>query len=136
WQLGLSVRETSRATGASTGVISKTESRARAAGLTWDVVDPMDEPTLEERLYGGPKHSRSTDRAEPDPAWIHRALRRAGVTLELLHLEYLQAHPQGFRYTAFCDRYRAWIGRQGVVLRQVYRSRFVKTLERLGNRVC
>ncbi len=122
WQLGLSVRETSRATGASTGVVSKTESRARAAGLTWDVADPMDEPTLEERLYGGPKHSRSTDRAEPDPAWIHRELRRAGVTLELLHLEYLQAHPQGFRYTAFCDRYRAWIGRQGIVLRQVHRA--------------
>jgi len=28
WQLGLSVRETSRATGASVGVVSKTESRA------------------------------------------------------------------------------------------------------------
>ena len=34
--------------------------------------------------------------------WIHREYRRAGVTLELLHEEYLQAHPSGFSYTTFC----------------------------------
>ena len=33
----------------------------------------------------------------------------AGVTLELLHLEYLEQHPDGLRYTAFCDTYREWL---------------------------
>jgi transposase len=122
WQLGLSVRETSQATGASVGVVIKTESRARRVGLTWEVVADLDEAVLEERLYGGRQHSRTPDRVEPDPMWIHRELRRPGVTLELLHLEYLQAYPKGFRYTAFCDRYREWHGRQGVVMRQVHRA--------------
>lgn len=120
WALGLSVREASRATGASTGGVSKTENRARLAGLTWEVVDSLSDAELDLRLYGGPKHSRSPSRAEPDPSWIHRELRRPGVTLELLHLEYLSAHPDGYRYTAFCDRYRSWLGRQGLVMRHVH----------------
>ena len=121
WGLGLTVRETSRATKASTGVVSKAVNRAKAAGLTWEQVDALTETELEHRLYGGPKFARS-DRAEPDPVWIHCELRRPAVTLELLHLEYLAANPDGYRYTAFCDRYRVWHARQGVVMRQVHRA--------------
>lgn len=120
--LGLSVREASRATGASTGVVGKVAQRAKNAGLTWELLEPMSEAELDLRLYGGPKHSRSPSRAEPNPVWIHQELRRTGVTLELLHFEYLAEHPDGFRYTAFCDRYRAWHARQGVVMRQVHRA--------------
>ena len=58
----------------------------------------------------------------PDPTWIHTELRRAGVTLELLHLEYLQQHPDGYRYSAFCRHYRAWLGRQRVSMRQVHKA--------------
>ncbi len=45
-----------------------------------------------------------------------------GVTLELLHLEYLQAHPTGLRYTAFCDVYRRWLAKAGVVMRQTHKA--------------
>ena len=121
WGLGLSVREASRATGASTGVVSKTASRAAKAGLTWEAVEALSESELERRLYGAPVAEQS-ERAEPDPVWMHRELRRKGVTLELLHLEYLAEHPTGFRYTAFCDRYRQWLSRQSVVMRQVHRA--------------
>lgn len=121
WSLELSVREVSRAVGASTGVVSKTVNRAARAGLSWASVESMEESELEGRLYGRRKSTR-TDRAEPDPLWIHRELRRAGVTLELLHLEYLSAHPDGLRYTAFCSRYREWLGRQGLVMRQVHKA--------------
>jgi transposase len=122
WALGLSVREAARATSASTGAISKTESRARSAGLTWELVQSMSEVELDRRMYGGPKHSRGPDRAAIDPVWIHRELRRAGVTLELLHVEYLQQHPDGYRYTAFCDHYRRWLVRQAVTMRQVHKA--------------
>ena len=121
WARGLSVREASRATGASTGVVSKTVSRATKAGLTWALVEPLGEAELERLLYGEPT-AVGGERAEPDPVWIHRELRRTGVTLELLHLEYLSSHPSGYRYTAFCDRYRAWVGRQGQVMRQVHKA--------------
>jgi transposase len=121
WALGLSVRESSRATGVSTGVVSKTSNRAAKAGLTWAAVEALSDSDLERRLYGEPVPVQSA-RAEPDPVWMHRELRRKGVTLELLHLEYLAEHPTGLRYTAFCDRYRQWLSRQSVVMRQVHRA--------------
>ena len=48
--------------------------------------------------------------------------RHKGVTLQLLWLEYREAHPDGYQYSRFCDRYREWRGRLDVVLRQVYRA--------------
>ncbi len=122
WALGRSVRETARATGLSSGAVSKTESRARHAGIEWAAIEELDDDQLERRLYGGPKHSRTPARAVPDPAWMHAELRRTGVTLELLHLEYLREHPNGYRYTAFCDVYRRWRDRGGLVMRQHHKA--------------
>jgi transposase len=42
------------------------------------------------------------------------------VTLALLHVEYVTEHPDGLRYTAFCERYREWLKRHSPVMRQVH----------------
>ncbi len=44
------------------------------------------------------------------------------MTLELLHLEYLEQHPEGLRYTAFCDAYRRWRATVAVTMRQVHKA--------------
>ena len=121
WQLGLTVREVARSLGVSLGAVQNTVYRAAAASLNWEAVEALDEVTLEKRLYGAPAKP-GDDRPRPDPAYLHRELRRTGVTLQLLHLEYLQAHPTGLRYTAFCDLYRRWVAQAGVVMRQVHRA--------------
>lgn len=77
WALGRSVREAARATNASAGVVSKTESRARHAGLDWAGVEGLDDGELERRLYGGPKHLRGPSRPEPDPIWMPPSCGRA-----------------------------------------------------------
>jgi len=59
-------------------------------------------------------------RPEPDCAALHIELRRPGVTLALLHVEFLTAQPDGLRYTAFCERYRTWAKRRSPVMRQVH----------------
>src|SRR4051812_33640801 len=120
--LGRSVRETARATGASHGVVSKVANRADLAHLDWAAIEALDDDALEQRLYGGPKHSRGPDRPIPDPNWIDVELRRVGVTLELLHLEYLREHPNGYRYTAFCDAYRSWKKGRGAIMRQHHKA--------------
>ena len=48
--------------------------------------------------------------------------RHKDVTLQLLSFEYREAHPDGYQYSRFCDRYREWRGRLDVALRQVYRA--------------
>jgi transposase len=44
------------------------------------------------------------------------------VTLELLHMEYLQGNPSGYSYTSFCNRYRDWLGRRGMTMRQHHQA--------------
>jgi transposase len=120
WVAERSHRETARSLGVSPGAVASAVSRARAVGLTWDAVDALSDDALERTLYGPTPAEIDGARPEPDLTWIHQELRRPGVTLELLHVEYLAAHPTGYRYSAFCDRYRAWRARQRLSMRQVH----------------
>jgi transposase len=120
WQLGRSHREVARSLSVSVGMVSATLGRAEAAGiLTWEAAQALPEAEFEQRLYGP---SRPATRPRPDPVWIHTERQRKGVTLELLHHEYLEQHPDGYRYTQFCEHYRRWCKRQRLSMRQVHRA--------------
>ena len=121
WVLKYGVRQTALSVGVSTGVVSRTTQRAQAVGLTWELAERESETVLEERLYGRSLPPGAA-RAEPDLGWMHAELKRPGMTLELLHLEYLAQHPDGLRYTAFCERYRRWKRRRKVTLRQPHKA--------------
>ena len=79
----------------------------------------LDDAALEARLFPRPAPVR--DRARPDCAYIHRELKRNGVTLQLLWEEYAQVHQSGYRYTQFCEIYRQWARRLRPSMRQVHR---------------
>src|SRR5688500_8306984 len=85
WAKGRSVRETAESLRISTGVVSKIASRAKKAGLTWPVVQEMDDAALERRLYGEPAAPSGQGRPEPDPKWIHLELKRPGVSSAAYH---------------------------------------------------
>jgi transposase len=135
WELGRSLRQTAAGAGVSVGVVSKTTARATKAGLDWPAVETLDDVALEGRLYGV-RTKPGITRPEPDPEWMHRELRRQGVTLELLHLEYLAQHADGLQYTAFCDRYRRWLKRYGLSMRQVYKAGEKMFVDFSGKRPC
>jgi transposase len=120
WGLERSHREVAQSLEVSVGMVSATLVRARATGLTtWAAVEALGEAELEARLYGP---SRSAARAVPDCLWIHSERQRKGVTLELLHHEYLEQHPDGYRYTQFCEHYRRWCRKRRLSMRQVHRA--------------
>jgi transposase len=121
WVLKRSHREIARSLGVSAGAVGSVMVRAKAKGLSWEVVQDLDEAEIEERLYG-PKKAPGEERPLPDPVWIHTELRRVGVTLELLHLEYLEVHPDGYRYAAFCRHYQRWLRRHHPSMRQVHKA--------------
>lgn len=121
WAQGRSVRETAASVGASTGVVDKAVGRARKAGLDWDAVCALGDDELERKLYGVPTRP-GAERPKPDPVYVHAELRRPGVTLELLHLEYLEEHPDGYQYTSFCEVYRRWLAKKPVHMRQTHRA--------------
>jgi transposase len=121
WCLARSHREVAASLGKSIGAISQLLTRARAAGLDWDGIRALSDDELEGRLYGAPAEG-GRGRTLPDFALVHAERKRPGVTLELLHLEYLEQHPDGYRYTQFCEYYRRWLRRRRLSMRQLHRG--------------
>ena len=107
-ECGLSNRAISRSCGIAASTVSDYAQRAAAAGLTWPVSGELDEDQVFRLLFPSP--ARATGRAIPVPDWVqlHTELRRKGVTLRLLWLEYREAHPDGYGYSQFCELYRHW----------------------------
>ena len=120
WNLGRSHREVAARLGISVGAITKIERAAREAGLDWAAAEALDDEMLEVRLYGDSTAQRR--RPLPDPVWIHTERKRPGVTLELLHEEYRQQHPDGYGYTQFCGHYRRWCADRRLSMVQVHRA--------------
>jgi len=122
WALGRSHREVARSLGVSPGSVGAALARARAAGLgSWEAVLALGEIELEHHLY---TYGRGSSSARPLPDWaeIHTELGKKGVTLQLLHIEYLERHYDGYAYTQFCDYYRRWRKKQKRSMRQVHRA--------------
>jgi transposase len=120
---GLSRRQVGAAVGLPYTTVADHLGRARAAGLSWPLPGGMDDAALEARLFPSAAGT-APRRARPLPDWteVHRELRRKGVTLQLLWLEYREGYPDGYQYTQFCDLYRRWQRRLDVVLRQEHRA--------------
>ena len=120
-EVGLSHRAIAGSLGVSVGVVGEVSSRAKRAMLSWPLPEDLGDDVLSVKLYGVPRSGRPRH-ALPDFGRVHLELRRAGVTLELLHVEYLEAHPDGYRRSRFCGLYRQWLAKQSVTMRQTHRA--------------
>jgi transposase len=122
WQLGRSHRQVRDSVQVSLGSIDGALTRATAAGLDWAKVEALSDAELEALLYKKAAVTQARRRALPDFAVVHAERKRVGVTLELLHMEYLEKHPDGYQYSRFCELYRQWCKRRGVTMRQEHRA--------------
>ena len=122
WEVGLSDRRIAHSCGLSRPTVAKYVSRATASGLSWPLPASLDDAQLERMLYPPRPPAGFVPGLEPDWPSVHRELKRKGVTLQLLWDEYKAAHPQGIQYTTFCVHYRAWFGKQELVMRQDHRA--------------
>ena len=126
---GRSHREVAASLRLSVGVVSKIVKRAELAGVAWPAADQLKDSELEERIYGPPRKP-GAQRPLPDPTYIHTERKKVGVTLELLHLEHLEQHPDGYRYTQFCEVY---LWNQGFVARRSKHSSRVSPSSSTGH---
>jgi transposase len=123
WKLKRSHREVGRSVGVSPGTVGDVIGRAKVCELDWSEVETLTDPQLEERLYGAQREGAAClARPMPDPVYIHTELRKPGVTLQLLHVEYLEKNPAGYRYTTFCEQYKRWVGKHSPVMRQTHHA--------------
>lgn len=120
WVQGHRHRAIARGLGVGVGTVSEITRRASTAGLDWARVERLNDVELEQVVYGEEK--KSSRATMPEPEVLDVELRKLGVTLRLLHVEYRERHPEGYGYTQFCEHYRRWKDRQRLVMRQVHRA--------------
>jgi|HubBroStandDraft_3_1064219.scaffolds.fasta_scaffold13318_2 transposase len=118
---GLPVREVARRSGAAPSTVREMVKRFEGSGLAWPPPLDLTDADLETRLYGeaGTKQGHRR-RPEPDWAALNREMKRKHVTLQILWDEYIEANPNGYRYSRFCDLYRGWEARLPVTMRQTH----------------
>jgi transposase len=127
-QLGRSHREVAASVGISVGTVSDYVARAASAAMTAADVEALSDVEVEQFLFAHLGRNEPAARAAIDLWWAHRELRRTGVTLQLLWMEYRDAaaarglgeRPYG--YSQFCEIYGQWRDRQSPVMRQVHRA--------------
>ena len=108
YEAGLSHRAVARACAMGLGTVTTYLQRAAAAGLQWPLPEDLDDAALEARLFARPAVPPARDRVVPEWPQLHQELKKPGVTLSLLWVEYRAQHPSGYAYSQFCDRYRRW----------------------------
>ncbi len=122
-QQGLSNREIGRICRISHTTVSNYLLRLDQEGLSWPLPDNLNDADLERRLFPPPEPRRlARKRGVPDWVYIHKELRRKGVTLQLLWDEYREGNPEGYEYSWFCRHYRKWAGKLDLVMRQDHKA--------------
>ncbi len=111
----MGVRAIARCLGLSHSTVIDYLRRARDAALSWPLPEGVTEEVLEEKLFAKPVTPKA-QRPVPNWVYIHQERKRKGVTLELLWAEYKEAHPDGYLYSWFCERYRTWNNARDLVM--------------------
>ena len=121
FEQNLSNRIISKSCQISRSTVADYVDKFQSSGLDWPLPESLCDEEFESLLFktrSEPAHRKSM----PEMEYIHKELKKKGVTLQLLWYEYKQNHPDGYQYSYFCDIYQKWAGRIDVSLRQQYKA--------------
>jgi transposase len=99
----------------SRNTLRKYDATFKACPYSYKELLDMDDTTLSEIVYPSTRLQANTDSTIKDPrleafealrGYFTNELKRTGVTKQLLWQEYLNKHPDGYRYTQFCEHLR------------------------------
>jgi transposase len=124
FEQGRGHREIAASCGIGVATVSEYLRRARDSGVGWQQAQQRSDAELEAQLFPKAQYGAVVERAPIDFDWVHRELRRTGVTLQLLWSEYVQGvqGKEPYQYSQFCALYTAWRSRLDLVMRQVHRA--------------
>jgi transposase len=113
---GLSNRAIAGACNISPTTVSEYLEKASRADLDSAKLLTMDDESLGKILY--PENiEKKGSKQMPDMAYLHKELKKKGVTLQLLWEEYKASNPGGYRRTQFYDLYNEWAKTLNPVMR-------------------
>ncbi|MCH7612864.1 MAG: transposase, partial [Candidatus Marinimicrobia bacterium] len=118
----VSVRQISRSLSLPRSTIADYLSRYKAKDLSLRDIQTLDDESLYRILFPQKRKAIESKKETPDYAYIHRELKRRGVTRLLLWEEYREQNTHGYGYTQFCELYKQWNKKVTVTMRQVHKA--------------
>jgi len=106
-EAGLSNRAIAGACNISNSTVGEYLRRAEAAGISWPLGE-LSEDEIYQKMFG--EQPQLPEKARPLPDWeeVRKELRKKGVTLHLIWIEYIEKHPDGYKHSQFEEHYRRW----------------------------
>lgn len=119
YESNLSARQIARALNVSHTVVNNYLSKTDNCSKTYEELKDLSNNEIVSNLF--PQETKKYKYTPPNFAYIHKELRRKGVTLELLHEEYSESNPNGYYgYTWFCNEYKKYSSKINPSMRQVH----------------
>ena len=122
-QAGMSTREIGIRVGVAASTVRLTIRRVAAAGMVDAIPADQTDAALEKLLFTG--SGKKTATAVVPIRIGRRSIRNSSASTSHLTIvwdEYIARHPDGYRYSRFCELYRSWEARLSVTMRQSHRA--------------
>ncbi|MES2331183.1 MAG: IS21 family transposase [Bacteroidota bacterium] len=142
-QRKLSERSIAKELNVSRTTIRKYDDASKASGLPYQELLGMDDASLSEIIYPAAKpeapppvsDEQRLEAFEAKREYFLKELSRTGVTKQILWKEYLVEHPDGYKYTQFCERIRRYQQTKDVSLRIEYKPADVVMIDFAGDKL-
>lgn len=127
-EIGLGDRPIAKSVGISRSSVGEYLKRAEKEAVTWEVAQGLSDTELETRLFRHVGRNEPRARAPIDLQWVDMELRRKGVTLQQLWVEYQEgvasepSDKKPYQYSQFCDLFSEHRAKLGLVMRQEHRA--------------
>lgn len=123
FDLKLSNREIANMLSISPSTVSLYVTMFKHKGISWDQANNFSDDDLNKLIFPVQHLSPKRQCAKPDFEYIHKELKRKGVTLQLLWEEYYEAHKESsYSRTQFCVLYQEWSRKLNISMRQRHKA--------------
>lgn len=126
-------------TGVSRNTVKKYLQIFKSLKVTYQDISEMPDQKLHEIFGKPPEIKAPNDRYENLRKffpYVDKELRKKGTTREKLWKEYLEKHPDGYRYTKFCMYYSSWQRRVNPVMHMVHKAGDKMFVDFAGEKLC
>jgi transposase len=117
----ISLKAISRACNISSSTAHTYITKLKESNITYDEILKMSEDELRQFFTPAKKLNKSDKKADIDYEYIYNELKRKGVTIQLLHEEYLEKNPNGYGRSQFYELYRRWKKNLKPAMRQLHK---------------
>jgi transposase len=135
---GVSKKSISSRTGATRNTVKKYIRQFAALGKTLEEIDKLSDTELETLLSAPHQESVKDQRKEdlfaffPD---VEKALKRKGITREMLWRQYYAKHPDGYRITQFKEYFNLWSKKVNSAMHLEHKSGDKMYVDYTGNKL-